>query len=87
MKIGYTKFPDSRISKLQYNSPEQLDVLKVIQGNGTLEKMLHRLFAGERDHGEWFTASDRMVSFVKTLEDQQHYQDIFELLEKFRENF
>lgn len=87
MKIGYTKFFTSRFSKIQSNSPEQLEVLRVIEGDGRLEKMLHRLFAEEHSHGEWFDASVKMVEFVKNLEEHKHYKDIFELLVKFKNNF
>lgn len=87
MKIGYTKFPDTRINRIQSTSPEQLTTLKIIEGNGTLEKMLHRLFVGERNHGEWFDASEEMKNFVLSLEDGKHYNDVFSLLEKFRKYF
>lgn len=87
MKIGYTKFFDQRFAKIQSSSPEQLEVLRVIEGDGRLERMLHRLFSIERDHGEWFEASESMVTFAKSLEEKRYYKDVFELLEIFRKYF
>jgi hypothetical protein len=87
MKIGYTKFFDTRFAKIQSSSPEQLEILRIIEGDGRLERMLHRLFSIERDHGEWFAASESMLEFARGLEEKKHYKDVFELLEIFRKYF
>ena len=84
MKIGFSRTFATRLKKIQSTSPESLEVLRVIEGNGVLEKMLHRLFAGEHEHGEWFHATEDMIEFVQSLEENKHYSDVFSLLEKFR---
>ena len=56
IKIGYTaKSVKSRLSQLQTGSSARLEVIKVINGDLSLETALHRKFSEYRLNGEWFS--------------------------------
>ena len=62
VKIGLTQDPDKRLRDLQSGSPAPLTILRLIEGGYETEAWLHRHFAARRQHGEWFTYSDEMLS-------------------------
>ena len=60
VKIGTTTASaDKRLSGIQTMSPSLLSVLWTTPGGRELEQELHRRFAAERRHGEWFDFGDR----------------------------
>jgi hypothetical protein len=67
VKIGWSYNPQARLQSLQVASPLQLRLLRTIRGGPRQEQMLHEFYADERLHGEWFTASDRMVRFIARI--------------------
>lgn len=65
VKIGFTTGnPNARLKTLQTGSPTKLTLLAVRSGTMDDEQWLHREFADERLHGEWFDSSDRLVAFL-----------------------
>lgn len=64
-KIGITVDLDGRRQQIQGASPVKIDVLWATPGSNALEKALHRHFATQRSHGEWFTFDNDPVSEVK----------------------
>lgn len=66
-KIGYSAKPELRFVKMQSDSPTQLSLVSVIEGDEASEAALHERFEGDRLHGEWFNASVDLKSFVASL--------------------
>jgi hypothetical protein len=65
IKIGFTKGdPGKRLRALQTGSPTQIGIIAVHPGTPELEKRLHRQFAADRVHGEWFDFSDELLAHV-----------------------
>lgn len=54
VKIGVTTGVRQRLQTFQCGSPVRLAVLWAVPGDHTLEGWLHKEFAGQRRHGEWF---------------------------------
>lgn len=67
VKIGTTALAslDGRLKQLQTGSPYSLQLLGVIEGGDELEERLHERFATCRLEGEWFSASEELVQFVR----------------------
>ena len=57
VKIGTTVNLPARLKKLQTGSPMRLKVLACVDGGVELEARYHRLFAGLRVNGEWFSGA------------------------------
>lgn len=65
IKIGYSGSIRSRHRGLRNAGPFQPIVLLVIKGTEALEKKLHRQFAKDRLHGEWFAISNDMLTYLR----------------------
>jgi len=64
IKIGSAASPRQRLQTLQTGSPEPLVLLGDVPGGGRRERELHRKFADDRSHGEWFTPSSALTDFI-----------------------
>lgn len=67
VKIGCSIKPVDRILQVGEWIPFPITMLATIKGNYTLEATLHRMFAEEWSHGEWFNASPRLLAFIETV--------------------
>ena len=67
IKIGVTNNIAARIEALSTASPWQLQPLLLAHGDEALERKLHRRFADERMHREWFRPSKRIADFIVSL--------------------
>lgn len=65
IKIGSAVDPASRLRVLQTGSPEPLRLIRTIPGGAELERQLHRDFAADRVHGEWFRPSEVLLDLVE----------------------
>lgn len=65
VKIGRTANLTKRVADIQRMSPVPLDVLWTHPGGSELEAALHRHFADQRSHGEWFTFDDDPLQAVQ----------------------
>lgn len=68
VKIGIAESPETRLSILQAHSPDTLHILKAKRfANYTeaehKERELHRRFASDRTHGEWFRPENVIPAF------------------------
>lgn len=63
VKIGYTKHASGarRFVALQTAIPEQLTMLRLLDGGVELERALHERFDAIRIRGEWFAYSKEMA--------------------------
>lgn len=61
VKIGFTANLEQRLKEIQAMCPVPLELLATVPGGRAREAALHREFAGDRVHGEWFelTKDDR----------------------------
>jgi hypothetical protein len=67
VKIGRSANPQARVEELQQGSPVQLRLLAVCRGGHRREAELHRQFAAQRLHGEWFRPGTELLAFVGGL--------------------
>lgn len=66
VKIGVSKTPARRIADLSRMSGAPLIVIATVAGDQKTENRIHRCFAAERRHGEWFALSVRLRRFIKS---------------------
>lgn len=67
IKIGFSSSIKSRISDLRSMSPVKLKLLGRMDGGMKQEKELHKMFSSVRSHGEWFHASEKLMTFIKGI--------------------
>lgn len=67
VKIGLTRDVRRRMQQLQVACPHRLEFLGAICTDSAGEREFHRMFAKERATGEWFRATDALLSIVWLL--------------------
>lgn len=65
VKIGMTIDPTERLQQIQRMSPLKIEVLWARPASYSLERALHRHFAAQRSHGEWFTFEADPVTLIQ----------------------
>ena len=68
IKIGITTNLKERFFRLQNACPEDLYLLKVIDGDAKEENRLHKMFRKYKAHSEWFTLNPELLDFIESLE-------------------
>lgn len=64
IKIGWTENLAARLASLRQGSPVPLRPLGAAWGTKEMEHGLHRVFAEERVHGEWFLPSPVLLKYI-----------------------
>lgn len=67
VKIGFSADPARRIASLAGGSPLRLDLTVRVSGTQDDERFLHHRFKVDWSHGEWFRASDSILSLIETI--------------------
>lgn len=67
VKIGISRNPWKRLSKMQSDCPGELEILGCEPGGVVRECELHLRFAAERVRGEWFRASSDLLAYARSL--------------------
>jgi len=67
VKIGWSKTPNIRYSKIKSDSPVDCRLWGVIDGSRQDEAQLHKRFQEQHLRGEWFFNDGSVAEFVKTL--------------------
>ena len=69
IKIGYSNNPKRRLKELQTANADKLFLIGYINGDKSLENILHNMF--ERVSHEWFKPTDSLLDFINdnTLTD------------------
>ena len=69
-KIGQSKNPHSRLKTLQTSSPYKLALTHSFQADDVnkAEEMLHRLFADNREMGEWFRLTAKQCDLISKID-------------------
>lgn len=65
IKIGKSKDVSRRLMEIRHLSSDLVTCLLEIDGYGEEEKILHKVFAKDRVHGEWFRPSPALLEFIK----------------------
>jgi len=71
VKIGTTADLKVRLSNIQTNTPEKVELLASIKGGRKLEKVLHEGFESSRFKGEWFNYTKEIQDYVQQINDRQ----------------
>ena len=67
IKIGFSKDVESRLTDLQVASPEELRLLRTIEGTKEDEAHVHYLFSSYRLRGEWFEPAICLERYIASL--------------------
>lgn len=67
IKIGSSVHPLLRLKQIRAHSPVEVELIAAIEGSAKLERELHAKFADNRLHGEWFTSTEELVSYIKDI--------------------
>jgi len=70
IKIGFASFPVERFASMLTGCPIPLSLLASTPGGPTLENYLHKRFAADRSHGEWFRRSPDLDAVIASAERQ-----------------
>jgi DNA-binding XRE family transcriptional regulator len=68
VKIGFTNRFKTRLNQLQVSSPVKLEVLAIIEGDKTDEKIMHEMFKHISTNGEWFIYCDELKQYIDLLD-------------------
>lgn len=67
-KIGYSKKPYRRIDTIRKQTPFELEIFNIIEGDPSVEKMYHSTYFNSRIKGEWFKLKDiQELGFNKSI--------------------
>jgi len=68
VKIGFTsKAVHLRINEFKTGCPYETELIGTIDGDLKTERSLHRRFAHLRSSGEWFIATDELISYISKV--------------------
>lgn len=67
IKIGHTVQPPARLVTLNTYAPAPVRLLGAKPGKRSDEAALHKLLAADRVHGEWFFATEAVLSAVADM--------------------
>lgn len=67
IKIGLSESPWKRLSKMQSDTPDELEMLGVFAGDIVAEAEMHNRFSASRHRGEWFKPTDDLIAFTQLL--------------------
>lgn len=69
IKIGCSKWPGNRLVDIGRWSPIDLEIMASGPGSHELERFIHRMFAEQRSHKEWFHSSPDLVSRISLVRE------------------
>lgn len=64
VKIGWSAFPASRFIRLQQGFPYPLMIVAALPGPKAREAHLHKVYAKQRERGEWFRLTKRLSETI-----------------------
>lgn len=67
IKIGWSRKVATRVVQLQTGNAEPVRLLATTPGGRALERQMHERFADARVSGEWFAATDELLTYVASL--------------------
>ena len=79
VKIGCSGLPPSRLSTLMTWSPFPLEIVVAVEGDSSLERRLHGIFAASHTHREWFKQSGELEALIGELQRGRPIGDCIDL--------
>lgn len=67
VKIGFSTDVVSRLDGLSTGNHRKLKLLSAMPATKHTETFMHKTFAAQRDHGEWFRIEGELAIFLKVL--------------------
>lgn len=67
IKIGYSAEVDKRAATIIKGLNGRGELLGSVPGDRSVEAYYHSLFAADREFGEWFRITDRLLAFIQTI--------------------
>jgi hypothetical protein len=67
VKIGCSRWPESRRKSLCPWSPFPLEIVAEIEGDFDLERRFHAMFLADHSHHEWFRASPELLATIAAI--------------------
>ena len=64
VKIGCSALPEQRLTQIAEWIPYKITLAATMDGGFAAEAALHRMFADEWSHLEWFHGSQRLMAFI-----------------------
>jgi len=64
VKIGWSMHPAARFSQLQQGFPYPLMIVAALPGCKGRESHLHKIYAKQRERGEWFRLTKRLAETI-----------------------
>lgn len=84
IKIGCSSWPKDRLIELSRWSWCPLEIITHGEGPHLLERAIHKLFAAQRLHMEWFTPCPEMLAGIERVKAGEPVGDAFGLVPKVR---
>lgn len=75
VKIGHTRNIVKRLANMQVGTPEPLNCLAVLQGQGWQEPVWHRAFEDRRRGGEWFRWGHQLETAISLAREGKDWWD------------
>ena len=76
VKIGCSSWVENRMEALSHWSPVPLRIAASAPGDHKLEAFIHRRFADDRSHKEWFRLSPALRNLIECLNDGANLMDL-----------
>lgn len=76
VKIGCSCWVENRMEALSHWSPVPLRIAASAPGDHKLEAFIHRRFADDRSHKEWFRLSPAISNLIECLNDGANLMDL-----------
>lgn len=67
IKIGTSVDPEKRLRDISVWSPLPLEIIGKFPGSAAQENYLHRRFADQHSHGEWFRPSELLLWTIERI--------------------
>lgn len=67
VKFGISANPKSRFQNLKVANPRTLSLVLAVPATENVERFIHRVFAPEREAGEWFRVTERVETVLAWL--------------------
>jgi len=75
IKIGFSANVRSRVMAIINGLRGKGELLGYMPGDRSVEKHFHQMFAADREYGEWFRVSDRLLTVISTMATLEPQQD------------
>jgi len=79
IKIGCSMEPTARLKHLAHWSPIPLELAGEVAGDHDVERRLHKMFAADRSHHEWFHPSAALEEIIARAAEGKSFADLLDM--------